>query len=575
MVYDVDGNRVAWVDADGAATVFLYGHEYTTTPAAGTNTTRYYEHAGDTIATRTDSTSSKGDIIWLGSDQLDSATWAVNAATRAATIRYNDPYGNSRDGSNTPQWPAGQRGYVGGVTDPTGLTLLGARFYDPRTGVFISVDPEVDEYDPQRLHAYAYANNNPVTFSDPDGLFWGAIKNGMQKAASSVASGVTSAAKAVVNNAGTIATVAGTVATVAAFLPPPAQVVAAAAGAVAAVAGAIDTAKSCASGSTGDCAVGIASMLPGVRQARNAARGVGAAKAVVKKAVGECPNSFAPGTRVLMADGSTKAIEDIKPDDVVRSTDPETGEDGARPVTNLITGHGDKQLFKISIDGDGDGVADGSVTATHNHPFWVASEQAWMFADGLQKDMELLTPDGARVTVMAIVAWDAVATVYNLTVDDLHTYYVLAGETAFLVHNSGGGSECGALALLERAKELQHFKSNTAVARVRSKVADADGNFEEQVWVASSRAYMPKKWREPGTLKSNERYVPSSGKKTHSEEDIVAHLGDRWEIIEGASRYNICRERCLPALRSKKVHVGGPVFPTFKYSPWRLFWKMI
>jgi hypothetical protein len=99
MVYDVDGNRIARIDPGGAATVFVYGHEYTTTPSQGTGATRYFEHAGDTIASRTDTTSRKGDIIWLGSDQQDSASWAVNAATRAATIKYNDPYGNARNAS--------------------------------------------------------------------------------------------------------------------------------------------------------------------------------------------------------------------------------------------------------------------------------------------------------------------------------------------------------------------------------------------------------------------------------------------------------------------------------------------
>jgi RHS repeat-associated protein len=446
MVYDVDGNRIARVDPGGAATVFVYGHEYTTTPTQGTGTTRYYEHAGDTIASRTDTTTRKGDIIWLGSDQQDSATWAVNSVTKAATVKYNDPYGNVRDASAPAvQWPSGQRGFVGGVADPTGLTLLGARFYDPGTGAFISVDPEVDEYDPQRLHPYMYANNNPTTFSDPDGLFWGALKNAVQKTASVVASGVTSAAKAVVNNAGTIATVASTVAMVATFLPPPAQVVAAVAGAVAAVAGAIDTAKSCVGGDVGGCASGIAGMVPGVRQAKNAARGIGAVKSGVKSLfkAKSCPipNSFLPGTQVLMADGSRKAIEDVELDDQVYASDPESGAEGARPVTALITRKGLKHLVKIDIDRDGDKVSDGTVTATANHPFWVAGAKRWIDAGKVKAKMRLLTPDGARVTVLAVLAYDAVAKVHNLTVDDVHTYYVFVGDTAVLVHNIGGG--CG------------------------------------------------------------------------------------------------------------------------------------
>ncbi|HEX5596574.1 MAG TPA: RHS repeat-associated core domain-containing protein, partial [Micromonosporaceae bacterium] len=264
MIYDVDGNRVARIDSDGSATAFVFGHELTYETATSTTTaTRYYDHAGDVVASRSASTATgAGDLIWLASDQHDSAWWAVNSVTRVETIRYRDPYGNPR-GTPSGNWQAGQRGFVGGIEDPTGLTLLGARYYDPRLGVFISVDPEIDEYDPQRMHPFAYANNNPVTFSDPDGLFFGKIKKAAQKVGNAVASTAKSVAKTIVNNAGTISTVAGAVAMVATFLPPPAQVVAAVAGAVSAVAGAIDTAKSCAAGAAMDCAMGVASMVPG------------------------------------------------------------------------------------------------------------------------------------------------------------------------------------------------------------------------------------------------------------------------------------------------------------------------
>ncbi|MFB9363214.1 polymorphic toxin-type HINT domain-containing protein [Amorphoplanes nipponensis] len=442
MVYDVDGNRIARIDADGSATAFVFGNEFTSS-TQGLSTTRYYEHAGDTVASRTDTAKGKGDIIWLGSDQQDSSTWAVNSATRVETIKYNDPYGRPRDGAAVaPQWPAGQRAFVGGVADPSGLTLLGARYYDPGLGGFLSVDPEIDEFDPQRLHPYAYSNNNPATFSDPDGLFWGSIKNGLQKAASSVASGVTTAAKAVVDNAGTISTVAGTIAMVASVLPPPAQVVAAAAGAVAAVAGAIDTAKSCVEGAVGDCAAGIAGMIPGVRQAKNAARGAGAVKNAAKKALKSC-NSFLPGTLVLMADRSYKPIEEVALDDEVWAVDPETGDEGARPVVTLIAGYGDKKLVGIAVDVDGDHVADDTVTATDGHPFWVTGDRKWTRADEVRPGMRLLTPDGAEIAVVAVSPSEAVTTVHNLRVDDIHTYFVVAAGTPLLVHNQGtSGDAC-------------------------------------------------------------------------------------------------------------------------------------
>ncbi|MGW1142842.1 RHS repeat-associated core domain-containing protein, partial [Streptomyces zhihengii] len=63
----------------------------------------------------------------------------------------------------------GTRGFVGGVSESTGLTHLGAREYDPMTGRFISADPVGDLKDAQQINGYAYSSNNPVTFADADG----------------------------------------------------------------------------------------------------------------------------------------------------------------------------------------------------------------------------------------------------------------------------------------------------------------------------------------------------------------------------------------------------------------------
>ncbi|MEU8231428.1 RHS repeat-associated core domain-containing protein [Actinoplanes sp. NPDC048967] len=72
-------------------------------------------------------------------------------------VRRQNPYGEAR-GSN-PTWP-NNKGFVGGDIDPTGLTHLGAREYDPALGRFISVDPLQDMANPQQWNAYVYANNS-------------------------------------------------------------------------------------------------------------------------------------------------------------------------------------------------------------------------------------------------------------------------------------------------------------------------------------------------------------------------------------------------------------------------------
>jgi RHS repeat-associated protein len=52
----------------------------------------------------------------------------------------------------------------------TGLSYFGARYYDPLVGRFTGMDPA--EVDPENLHSfnrYAYGNNNPYRYVDPDG----------------------------------------------------------------------------------------------------------------------------------------------------------------------------------------------------------------------------------------------------------------------------------------------------------------------------------------------------------------------------------------------------------------------
>jgi RHS repeat-associated protein len=151
---------------------------------------------------------------------------------------------------------------------------------------------------------------------------------------------------------------------------------------------------------------------------------------------GSC-NSFLPGTKVLMADGSAKPIEDVKTGDEVRTTDPKTGESRDSTVTAEIEGEGLKNLVKVTVDTDGDkGEAEAQVTATDGHPFWVPELADWIDATELQTGQWLRTSAGTFVQITAIDRWTTTqAAVHNLTVSDVHTYYVVTGGSSLLVHN--------------------------------------------------------------------------------------------------------------------------------------------
>ncbi|MFJ4969323.1 polymorphic toxin-type HINT domain-containing protein [Streptomyces sp. NPDC088755] len=159
----------------------------------------------------------------------------------------------------------------------------------------------------------------------------------------------------------------------------------------------------------------------------------GAADGALAKLLSRC-KCFRAGVEVLMADGSTKAIEDVEVGDEVLATDPETKETGPRKVTRLIRTEDDKRFNTLSIATE-DGIEE--LTATHEHPFWSPSEHDWVPARDLAPGMTLLTDAGDTVVVTGNKDFTERARTYNLTVDDLHTYYVLAGSTPVLVHNSG------------------------------------------------------------------------------------------------------------------------------------------
>jgi RHS repeat-associated protein len=77
--------------------------------------------------------------------------------------------------ASNPGLNAGQpRKYTGKERDKeTGLDYFGARYYGSKIGRFTTVDPvynwQENLVDPQRWNRYAYARNNPLRYTDPDG----------------------------------------------------------------------------------------------------------------------------------------------------------------------------------------------------------------------------------------------------------------------------------------------------------------------------------------------------------------------------------------------------------------------
>ncbi|MCX4784264.1 polymorphic toxin-type HINT domain-containing protein [Streptomyces sp. NBC_01264] len=161
--------------------------------------------------------------------------------------------------------------------------------------------------------------------------------------------------------------------------------------------------------------------------------GGGIARAKSQVRFGIC-HSFVPGTDVLMADGSKKNIEDIEVGDTVLATDPESGKDYEKKVLETIRTEDDKDFTELTV-ATTDGPA--SIVSTDTHPFWVPELKKWVNAADLQVGLTLHTSTGNQVQITALNQYTKRQRTHDLTINDVHTYYVLAGATPVLVHNCG------------------------------------------------------------------------------------------------------------------------------------------
>ncbi|MFG1954733.1 LamG-like jellyroll fold domain-containing protein [Micromonospora sp. NPDC048830] len=149
-------------------------------------------------------------------------------------------------------------------------------------------------------------------------------------------------------------------------------------------------------------------------------------------------HSFDPKTRVLMADGSSRPIEDVNVGDKVMATEPTTGKSEPKQVTQLHR-NDDKDLTDLTVR-DQDGKVT-KVETTWHHPFWNATKRKWDDAKDLKPGTKLLVRGKGAVTVVAVLNKLGAKEMRDLTIADIHTYYVIAGGTPVLVHNNN--KKCG------------------------------------------------------------------------------------------------------------------------------------
>ncbi|HEY6795880.1 MAG TPA: polymorphic toxin-type HINT domain-containing protein [Kineosporiaceae bacterium] len=465
---------------------------------------RSYTAGGSTVAVRKTGSSGAG-LYWMLGDQQGSVSIAVNATDATFTRDRYLPHGGNR--ATTAIGAPGlwtmptDRSWIGQIQDKdTGLDYLNNRYSDPALAHFTSTDPLNDQTTPQDANPYAYASDNPITFTDPLGLAsnsyvvqkggenWNTIGakfnlslaelrtlNGGSLSAVHVGQKVIVGPKPPSFITGFSDGVGGAAKELISSLTPsviydgiknaiqhPWETLLTLGKAIIhldEIEGAYNAWRS---GDMyhfgyylGKLVFGIAvnaiayigggalvNVVKGIRAAKDGAKATEAAAAAGKttklgkaeEAAVSCPMSFSGDTAVLMADGTTKPIKDIKVGDKVEASDPATGVITAEPVTATHL-NDDHNLLDLTVHTPkGDSV----IHTTTNHPFYDDTTHSWTDAERLVVGHRLRTTTREVSMVAALTAAAGHAWMNNLTIEDFHTYFVLASNTPVLVHNCDG-----------------------------------------------------------------------------------------------------------------------------------------
>ncbi|WFR56235.1 polymorphic toxin-type HINT domain-containing protein [Anaerocolumna sp. AGMB13025] len=191
-----------------------------------------------------------------------------------------------------------------------------------------------------------------------------------------------------------------------------------------------------------------------VRGSGSIARSVKKTINVSKQPPGYVNTCFVEGTLIL-TEGMSKKIEDIKVGDLVWSESIETGKSGFKKVIELFR-HNQDYFIYIHIVGN-------VIKTTADHPFWVQGK-GWILAGNLQVCDLLKNNHGdiEAINFIEIVKLQEPVIVYNFEVEDWHTYFV--SENNILVHNKSN--------LYDKSGWIKHDVYNEIRNRFGQKGAD-------------------------------------------------------------------------------------------------------
>ncbi len=326
----------------------------------------------------------------------------------------------------------------------TGFYYLRARYMDPATGTFTTMDTyQGSIFDPVSLHKYLYANANPVTNSDPTGYFSlaefsvaDAINGILDKAQNLKIVKIYKEMKETIELIDKLATIIDIGRQVVSWLTDPdADAVDIILGIAAGIISGFFLKKMCDIKHLGPILRGLILANGYVTECTaivNAAKNgdwisvITGTVHLIVSLLALSDNCFTGDTLVATENGQ-KRIEEIEVGEKVWSFDINTGKTELKEVTTVFVHECDEILHLYTTADD--------IDTTTNHPFYVIGK-GWVAAGDLNKGDELYLESGdiAIVTGSEFERFGKPIRVYNLEVADSHTYFV--GDNGILIHNT-------------------------------------------------------------------------------------------------------------------------------------------
>jgi hypothetical protein len=131
---------------------------------------------------------------------------------------------------------------------------------------------------------------------------------------------------------------------------------------------------------------------------------------------------FLAGTKILLADGTHKNIEDFEGGEDVMAYDPATGQMVTSKVTEKITS-GTTRWYLVNDN----------LKVSVGHQIYANGQ--WTWSENLKVGDKLFDAGGNEVPITEIKTFDEQVDVYNLITEPAHNFFAGSIQQTFLVHN--------------------------------------------------------------------------------------------------------------------------------------------